>query len=75
MPVGVRQFEIKTGVIKLLLKFHGLDSESAYLHLKEFEEVCATLHYNNVSEDVEIPIISFFPKENAKARLHSLRAN
>lgn len=37
MPTGAGQFEIKPGVIQLLLKFHGLDSESAYLHLREFE--------------------------------------
>ena len=36
-------FNIKLGIIQLLLKFHGLDSESPYLHLKEFDEVCLTL--------------------------------
>ena len=36
-------FDIKPGIIQLLPKFHGLDSESPYLHLKEFDEVCSTL--------------------------------
>ena len=32
-------FDIKPRIIQLLPKFHGLDSESPYLHLKEFDEV------------------------------------
>ncbi len=36
-------FEMKPGEIQLLPKFHGLDSENPYLHLKDFDEVCATL--------------------------------
>ena len=42
-PNVVGNFEMKPGVIQLLPKFHGLDSENLYLHLKEFDEVCATL--------------------------------
>ena len=51
-PDAVGNFDIKSGVIQLLLKFHGLDPESPYLHLKEFDEVCATLQYNNVTDEV-----------------------
>ena len=36
-------FDMKPGIIQLLPKFHGLDSESPYLHLKEFDEICSTL--------------------------------
>ena len=42
-PNVVGNFEMKLGVIQLLPKFHGLDFENPYLHLKEFDEVCATL--------------------------------
>ena len=52
VPPNVGNFEIKPGVIQLLPKFHGLDSESAYSHLREFEEVCATLRFNNIGEDI-----------------------
>ena len=50
---------MKPGVIRLLPKFHGLDSESSYLHLKEFGEICATLQYNNVTDDVVM--LKMFP--------------
>lgn len=51
LQINVGTFEIKPGVIQLLPKFHGLDFESTYLHLKEFDEVCTKLQYNNVTED------------------------
>ena len=44
--------DLKPGVINLLPKCHGLDSESPYLHLKEFDEVCGTLHFINVADDI-----------------------
>jgi hypothetical protein len=43
---------MKPGVIQLLPKYHGLDSESSNLHLKEFYEICATLQYTNVTNDI-----------------------
>ena len=43
VPPTVGNFVINSGVIQLLPKSHGLDSESAYLHLKEFEEVLTML--------------------------------
>lgn len=48
-PPNAGTFEIKPGVIQLLLKFYGLDSESPYLHLKEFDKVCRTLHFAGVT--------------------------
>ena len=76
IPAGAGQFDIKPGVIQLLPKFHGLESESAYLHIKEFEEVCATLHFNNVREDlIKFRLFPFSLKDKAKAWLHSLQPN
>jgi hypothetical protein len=73
-PANARNFDIKPGVIQLLPKFHGLDSESPYLHLKEFDEVIATLHLNNVTDDVvKLTLFPFSLKEKAKSWLHSLR--
>ena len=70
------QYEIKPGVIQLLPKFHGLDSESAYLHLKEFEEVCATLQLQNMGPKIiKLRLFPFSMKDRAKAWLHSLRPN
>jgi len=76
IPAGAGQFDIKPGVIQLLPKFHGLESESAYLHIKEIEEVCATLHFNNVREDlIKFRLFPFSLKDKAKAWLHSLQPN
>ena len=75
-PNVVGNFEMKSGVIQLLPKFDGLDSENPYLHLKEFDEVCATLQYNNVTDDVvRLKLFPFSLKEKAKSWLHSLRPN
>ena len=74
IPSTAEAFDMKSGIIQLLLKFHGLDSESPYLHLKEFDEVCSTFHFNNISEElVKLKLFSFSLKEKAKLWLHSLR--
>ena len=75
-PNVVGNFEMKPGVIQLLPKFHGLDSENPHLHLKEFDKVCATSQYNNVTDDVvRLKLFPFSSKEKAKSWLHSLRPN
>ena len=72
----VGSFEMKPGEIQLLPKFHGLDYENPYLYLKEFDEVCATLQYNNITDDVvRLKLFPFSLKEKAKSWLHSLRPN
>ena len=35
-PTNANNFNFKPGMISLLPKFHGLDSENPYLHFKEF---------------------------------------
>ena len=73
-PQNAGNVDLKPGVIQLLLKFHGLDSESAYQHLKEFDEVITSMHFANVTDDVVR--LKFFPftlKDKAKGWLHALR--
>ena len=73
-PPNVGIFEIKPGVIQLLPKFHDLDSKSPYLHLKEFDEVCGTLHHAGVIEEiVRLKIFQLSLKEKAKNWLHSIK--
>lgn len=36
-------FELKSGLIHLLPKFHGLAGEDPHKHLKEFHVVCSTM--------------------------------
>lgn len=67
-PTTLRYLEIKLGVIQLLPKFYGLDLESVYFLLKEFNEVWATLHFNNVGEDiVKLKSFPFSLKENGES--------
>jgi hypothetical protein len=67
---------MKSGVIQLLPKFNGLDSGSSYLHLKVFDENCATLKYTNVIDDiVKLKLFPFTLKEKTKSWLQSLRKN
>ena len=74
IPPGSGNVDLKPGVINLLPKFYGLDSESPYLHLKEFDEVCGTLHFVNVADDiVKLKLFPFSLKEKAKSWLYSLR--
>ena len=54
-------------MITLLPNFHGLGSESPYLHLKEFEEVCVIFNDQNYTEDiVKFKLFPFSLKDKAK---------
>ena len=62
-PHDASHFDFKLGIIQLLPSFHGLDIESSYLYLREFEEVCNT--YNDLNCSIkhhQIKAFSFFIK-------------
>ncbi|RDX62073.1 hypothetical protein CR513_59630, partial [Mucuna pruriens] len=44
-------YELKSGLIHLLPKFHGLAGEDPHKHLKEFHVVCSTMRLQGVPED------------------------
>ncbi|RDY11031.1 hypothetical protein CR513_04352, partial [Mucuna pruriens] len=44
-------YELKSGLIHLLPKFHGLAGEDPHKHLKEFHVVCSTMRLQGISED------------------------
>ncbi|RDX76043.1 hypothetical protein CR513_44015, partial [Mucuna pruriens] len=44
-------YELKSGLIHLLPKFHGLVGEDPYKHLKEFHVVCSTMRLQGIPED------------------------
>jgi len=44
-------YVLKTGLIHLLPKFHGLVNEDPHKHLKEFHIVCSTMKPPDVQED------------------------
>ena len=51
-PPQGNNFNFKPSMIPMLPKFHGVESENPYLHIKEFEEVSATFHDQTCSEEI-----------------------
>ncbi|RDX65459.1 hypothetical protein CR513_55883, partial [Mucuna pruriens] len=47
----VQTYELKSGLIHLLPKFHGLAGEDPHKHLKEFHVVCSTMWLQGILED------------------------
>ena len=55
----------------MLPKFNGI--EDAYIFMRKFEEVCATMQLQQLTEDaVKLRLINFALKDSAKKRLYSL---
>ncbi|RDY10971.1 hypothetical protein CR513_04434, partial [Mucuna pruriens] len=46
-----QSYELKSGLIHLLPKFHGLVGEDPHKHLKEFNVVCSTKRPQGIPED------------------------
>ncbi|RDX68750.1 hypothetical protein CR513_52232, partial [Mucuna pruriens] len=44
-------YELKSGLIHLLSKFHGLIGEDPHKHLKEFHMVCSMMRSQGILED------------------------
>ena len=73
-PLNANNFRFKPGMIPLLPNFHGLDCESPYLHLKEFDEICATFSDQTCpSEIVKLKLFPLSLKDKAKIWLNTLR--
>ena len=74
IPRHIGNFHFRNGMIPLLPTFHGIGNERAYLHIREFEEVCSTFAYQTCHfEIVRLKLFPFSLKEKAKAWLLSLR--
>lgn len=72
-PLNIGHSEINLKVVQLLLKFHGMDEESPYLHLQKFKEVCATINFQIIStEQLKLKLFSFFLKDKTKAWRYTL---
>jgi len=66
-------YVLKTGLIHLLPKFHGLAGEGPCKHLKQFHVVCSTMKPVDVQEDhVYLKTFLHFLKDNAKDWLYYL---
>ena len=66
-------FELKSGVINLLLKFHGLPGEDPIMHLNQFHDICMTMKPVNVSEEqIKMRAFGFTLKDTARAWYYHL---
>ena len=52
LSANVHTFVIKPGMLPSLSTFHGMESESPYLHVKEFEEMVGTMVDGSQREDI-----------------------
>ena len=67
-------FELKSIILQLIqnIQFMGFPNEDPNTHISNFLEVCDTLKYNGVSDDViRLRIFPFSLKDKAKLWLNS----
>lgn len=61
-------------MIPLLPNFHGLEFGSQYLHLKDFEKICATSDDQSCSDEIiKLKLFPFSLKDKAKFKLNSFK--
>ena len=66
-------FELKSGMIHLLPKFHGFAGEDPNKHLKEFHVVCSSMKPQGISEEqVKLRAFPFSLADSAKEWLYYL---
>ncbi|RDY00243.1 hypothetical protein CR513_16600, partial [Mucuna pruriens] len=64
-------YELKSGLIHLLPKFHGLAGEDPHKHLKEFHVVCSTMRPQGIPEDyIKMKAFPFLLDRVAKDKLY-----
>ena len=60
LPANAHTFIIKLGMLQSLPTFHGMESESPYLHVKEFEEMVGTMVDGPQIKERIQPDLNFF---------------
>ena len=74
LPALTANFEIKSGMIQMLPVFRGLANENPYQHVREFEDICGTMKYHQMTEEsLKLRLFPFSLKERAKSWLLSLQ--
>ena len=64
-------YKIKSQIINMLPKLIRI--ENAYIFIRKFEEVCATMRLQQLSKyEIKLRLINFALKDNAKKWLYSL---
>ena len=73
-PFRAHHYEIKPQTIQMLPNYHELPSEEPYKHLDEFLEVCSTVKYTDMPEEVlRLKLFPFTLKDKAKYWFNNLR--
>ncbi|RDY13646.1 hypothetical protein CR513_01406, partial [Mucuna pruriens] len=66
-----QSYELRSELIHLLPKFHGLVGEDLYKHLKEFHVVCSTIRPHGIPKDyIKMKVIPFSLDEATKDWLY-----
>ncbi|RDX86971.1 hypothetical protein CR513_31624, partial [Mucuna pruriens] len=66
-----QSYELKSGLIHLLSKFHGLEGEDLHKYLKEFHVVCSMMRPQRILEDyIKMKAFSFSLDKAAKDWLY-----
>ena len=69
LAIQANNFELKSITLQLLqgIQFHGLTHDDPNAHILNFLEVCDTVKYNGVSDDViRLRLFLFSLKDKAK---------
>ncbi|XP_026378387.1 uncharacterized protein LOC113272804 [Papaver somniferum] len=74
LPADDGQFELKASTIHMLPVFRGADAENPYHHVRDFEDICGTLHFDQMPEEsLKLRLFSFSLKEKAKSWMNALQ--
>lgn len=74
LPETVGHFELKARTIRMLPVFREVDAENPYHHVRDFEEICGTLRFNQLTEEsLKLRLFPFSLKEKGKSWLYALR--
>ena len=67
LPDDAPNFSIKHGMMSKIPQFHGMDSESPYQHLADFELACTTfINRATTDEFIRLCLFPFSLKDKAK---------
>jgi hypothetical protein len=71
-PTNATHYDLKPYVIQMLPSFYSLDHENPYSHVRKFKNICATIKFQNFSEEsVHLRLFPFSLHDRATEWLDS----
>src|SRR5206468_6386767 len=71
LPHSTAHFELKPSIIQMLPLFRRVENENPYHHVRDFEEICGTIRFPNMSDEiVKLRLFPFSLREKAKSWLY-----